>query len=85
MAQTYNEMRHEVVQFINNSSMCAYDVARICHDLCTCRTCKFFTQHYTKDGQPVDFGHCHKNNQPRSRKPNMQSCGFWTLDGEELT
>lgn len=76
----YWDNRNKVVRFIKDSGISAYDVARISKDSCCCRTCKYFVQHYAKDGGAVDFGHCKKNNIPRPRKPNMESCGMWTLD-----
>lgn len=78
--QTYEEMRAEIVKFINDSHISAYDVARISKTLCCCRTCKFFVQHYAKDGTPVDFGHCCQGNHIKSRQPNTNSCGYWTLE-----
>lgn len=76
----YWTLRNRIVKFINESGISAFDIARITKDLCCCRTCKFFVQHYSKDGNAVDFGHCIKNNIPRSKKPNMESCGMWTLE-----
>lgn len=79
----YFEKRKVIIDFLNGSKISAYDLVRIGKDLCCCRTCKFFIQHYTKDGNPIDFGHCVKNNIPKSKTPNMQSCGFWTLEEEK--
>ena len=78
----YFEARKIVVQFLNENRITAFDLVNIAKDLCRCRTCRFFVQHYDKDGDPVDFGHCIKNNnpRPRPRSPNMESCGFWTID-----
>lgn len=76
----YWDMRKTVVEFLNESKISAYDLARISKDLCTCGTCAFFVQHYTEIGELVDFGHCKKNNQPKSRKPNNESCAFWKYD-----
>lgn len=76
----YFEGKKIVVQFLNENRITAFDLVRIAKDLCRCRTCRFFVQHYDKDGYPLDFGHCIKNNNPRPRKPNMESCGFWTID-----
>lgn len=76
----YFELRKEILQFINKSGISAYDLCRISKDLCCCRTCKFFVQHYSKEGNPVDFGHCRKGNTPRAKSPNMQSCGFWIIE-----
>ena len=77
---SYNDMRNAIIKFINDSGINAYDLVRIGKDLCCCRTCKFFVQHYAKDGTPVDFGHCNKGNIIKSKKPNTQSCGFWAID-----
>ena len=77
----YFEMRKKINSFIEESGISAYDVCRIARDLCCCRTCVFYVQHYAKEGEPVDFGHCRKNNRPKSVNPNMQSCGYWTLEG----
>ena len=76
----YWEMRRRIIRFINESGISAYDLVRVSKDLCSCRTCRFFVQHYAKDGKPVDFGHCRKGNIPKAKKPNMQNCGFWELD-----
>lgn len=76
----YLEIRNTIVRFLNESKISAYDLVRVGRDLCSCRTCVFFVQHYAKDGTPVDFGHCVKNNIIKPKKPNMQSCGFWTLE-----
>ena len=78
----YFEMRRKIIQFLNESGITPFDLMRVGKGLCCCRTCKFFVQHYSKDGIPVDFGHCVKGNTPKSKKPNMQNCGFWTLDDE---
>lgn len=76
----YFEMRRKIVNFINESGISSYDLCRIGRDLCCCRTCKFYVQHYAKDGEPVDFGHCIKNSTIKSVKPSKQSCGYWTLE-----
>lgn len=76
----YFEMRRRIVRFINESGISSYDICRITKDLCCFRTCCFYVQHYAKDGEAVDFGHCAKNNKIKSVKPNMQSCGFWSLE-----
>ena len=77
---SYSDMRNAIIKFINDSGINAYDLVRIGKELCCCRTCKFFVQHYAKDGAPVDFGHCVKDNIVKSKRPNTQSCGFWTID-----
>lgn len=76
----YFEMRRKIVEFINESGISSYDICKIGRDLCCCRTCKFYVQHYAKDGNPVDFGHCNKSNVIKSVKPSKQSCGYWTLE-----
>ena len=76
----YFEMRMKILEFINESGISAYDLCRIGKDLCCCRTCKFFIQHYAKNGKEVDFGHCVKNNIIKGKRPHGTSCGFWTLD-----
>ena len=79
----YYELRRTIVDFLNKSGISAYDLCRVGRDLCCCRTCRFFVQHYSKDGSPIDFGHCTKNTTIKAKKPSTQSCGFWDLeDGE---
>lgn len=78
----YYEMRREIVRFINTSGISAYDICRITKELCACRTCRYYVQHFAQDGQPVDFGHCRKNNTIKSVKPNTNSCGAWSLNEE---
>ena len=76
----YEQMKSKIRRFITESGISAYDLCRISKDLCCCRTCKFFVQHYAKDGTPVDFGHCRKNNTIKSVRPHSPSCGFWSMD-----
>ena len=80
--KTYENIRQEIINFLNANRVSAYDLVRVGKDLCNCRTCKFFVQHYDKDGSSVDFGHCRKNNIPKPRRPHYNSCGFWALDEE---
>lgn len=80
MSENYYDLRNTIVEFLNANRISAYDLVRVGRDLCCCRTCNFFVQHYSKDGKPVDFGHFVKNNTIKSVKPNTQSCGFWMLD-----
>ena len=82
MGHTYWEKRKELVRFIRSSEtgLDAYDVAKISKELCSCRTCRYFVQHYSKDGNPVDFGHCTHSNIPRAKKPGQINCGKWDLD-----
>lgn len=58
-------------------------LVRIRKALCRCGTCKFFVQHYGKEGNLLDFGHCRKNNHISPKKPYECSCSFWELDGKE--
>lgn len=79
----YFEMRRKIVQFINESGISSYDLCRIGRDLCCCRTCKFFVQHYGKSGNEVDFGHCVRTNIIKGKRPHEKSCGYWTIDDGE--
>ena len=76
----YFEMRNKIVRFFNESGISAYDLCRIGRDLCCCRTCKFFVQHYGKSGKEVDFGQCVKNNVSKRKRPHDNSWGYWALD-----
>lgn len=78
----YHEMRDKIVEFTKTSGIDAYTLIRIGKDLCCCRTCRFYVQHYSKEGTPVDFGHCIKNNIIKGTRPHKQSCGWWALDKE---
>ena len=71
------EKRYAVRDFLHESGMSAFDLALIAKEFCACGTCRFFTQHYTKDGQPLDWGHCYKGNIQHSKKPSTSACGFW--------
>ena len=82
-SRTYADMRYNVSAFMNGTGMTAFDLVRIAKEMCCCRTCKFFVQHYVKDGTPVDFGHCVQGNTIKNRKPNTNSCGHW--EGEDET
>lgn len=75
--------RQEVKEFLQSHDMNAWDLHHITKTLCSCGTCKFFTQHYTKQGEPLDWGHCNKGNIQHSKKPSTACCGYWQ-DGEEL-
>ena len=79
---TYYDMRNQIVDFLDESKISAYDLVRIGRDLCCCRTCGFFIQHFTKDGKQIDYGHCNRTNQLKAVKPNAQSCGYWRLEEE---
>lgn len=67
-----------IKRFMAESGIDAYDLARITKSLCSCEMCKHFVQHYSKDGVPVDFGHCTRG-MPKSRRPSASSCGGWEL------
>lgn len=73
----YDELRLKVTQFIKKEKINAYDLQRVAKDLCCCASCKFYVEHFTRDGRPVDFGHCTHGSIPKTRKPNMASCGSW--------
>ena len=74
-------MEHEnhraVVQFMRDHRMNAYDLHKITRELCSCGSCRFFVQHYTKDGEGLDWGHCDKGNIQHSKKVSTASCAFW--------
>ena len=80
--KTYAETRRAIARFLYESGISAYDLIRVGKDLCNCRTCIFFVQHYAQSGEAVDFGHCRKNNIPKPRRPHDNSCGFWSLEEE---
>ena len=82
MSLDYYEMRKKVNKLIQESGLTAFDVARIAKDLCRCRTCKFYVPHYSKNGIELDLGHCIKNNTPKRKRPNMESCGHWEVNEE---
>ena len=73
----YFEKRRIVSEFLKSNSISAYDLQKITRDLCCCGSCKFYVQHYTRDGIAVDFGHCTKGNIIHSKKPSTASCGSW--------
>ena len=73
--------RIAVIQFMKEHNINASDLERYAKALCRCGTCHFFTQHYTKDGQGLDWGHCWKGNIQHSKKISTSACGFWE-DGE---
>lgn len=78
--RTYYDTKSLIAEFLKENNLLACDLMRVAKDLCCCRTCRFFVQHYSKDGIPLDFGHCRKNNLPKSKRPDTQSCGFWELE-----
>lgn len=83
--RTYHEDLMLVRTFLKENEISATDLARISKDLCKCGTCRFFAQHYSKDGQALDWGHCFKGNIQHSKKISTACCGFWEEDmrGEE--
>ena len=81
--KNYYEMRKLILNFLKENKMLAADLMRVGKDLCVCGTCKYYVDHYTKDGTALDFGHCRKNNIPKSKRPNLQSCGFWDFEVEK--
>lgn len=78
--QTYETIRHEIVVFLKENRISAYDLVNVAKDLCCCRKCKHFIQHFDKEGKSVDFGHCIKNNIPKPKRPHDNACGFWSCD-----
>lgn len=71
------EQIRQVVEFMKANNMKASDLAKISKELCSCGTCRFFVQHYTKDGEGLDWGHCDKGNIQHSKKVSTACCGFW--------
>lgn len=71
------DKRKAVVRFLHDHMMSAYDLQKITKELCACGTCRFFVQHYTKDGEGLDWGHCDKGNIQHSKKVSTASCAFW--------
>ncbi len=71
----YEQIR-DVIDFMNSHNLSAWDLAKISKELCACGTCKWFVQHYTKDGDALDWGHCCKGNVQHSKKISTASCGF---------
>jgi len=76
------DKRSSVRAFLRENNMSAWDLAKITKQLCSCGTCHFFCQHYTKNGEALDWGHCCKGNIQHSKKISTASCGFW-VDCEE--
>lgn len=73
----YYNQRRQVREFLKTSKISAWELARISKELCACGTCYFFVQHYTKDGEALDWGHCTKGNIQHSKMISTASCGFW--------
>lgn len=66
-----------VRKFLKDNHLEAWELAKISKELCCCGSCKFFVQHYTKDGEGLDWGHCCKGNIQHSKKLSTACCGFW--------
>lgn len=77
---TYFEMVSAVKRFMREEKIDAWDLHRIVRDLCCCKMCKYYTQHYDSKGNELDFGHCVKCNIPKSVKPSTNRCGSWVAD-----
>lgn len=80
--KTYYEELRLIRKFLKESNISPYDLRRISKDLCCCGKCRFYVEHYLKDGRLTDFGHCCKNKIPKGCKAGDVSCGYWD-DGEE--
>ena len=80
---SFAEQVRDVNGFLKEKHMDAYDLVRIAKMLCCCGTCKFFVQHYTKDGTALDWGHCDKGNIQHSKKVSTTSCGSWDYEEEK--
>ena len=78
------ENRKAVIDFLEEHHISACELAKISKELCACGTCYFFVQHYDKDGNGLDWGHCDKGNIQHSKKQSTAACGFW-CDGLEET
>lgn len=74
---TYEDLVKQVKEILKTADISAFDLARVCKDLCNCGHCRFFVPHYLADGKLTDFGHCIKNKIPRAVRPRDNSCGFW--------
>lgn len=79
MADRYYELKKKVIHILKENEINTFDFVRIAKNLCTCQTCKYFIQHYDDNGEIVCFGHCIKNNAPRSKSPHQSACGFWDI------
>lgn len=76
--------RAKVKMFLKENKMDAFDLAKIAKQLCVCGTCYFFCQHYTKDGECIDWGHCFRGNIQHSKKVSTSSCGYWRDKDENI-
>ena len=70
----------EVNSFLKEKHMQAFELMRIAKRLCCCGTCKYFVQHYTKNGTALDWGHCCKGNIQHSKRISTASCGSWDYE-----
>lgn len=68
-----------VIKFLNDSHMDAWQLCKIAKELCCCGSCHYFVQHYTKEGEALDWGHCCKGNIQHSKKTDTACCGSWIL------
>lgn len=82
MSQTDND-RQLILKFIKENKISVCNLARISKQLCSCGQCKFFEQHYTKSGEPVDWGHCTRTNIYHSKRVSNASCGYWEYGESE--
>lgn len=80
MMNDFYKQVSEVNSFLKEKKMQAFDLMRIAKMLCCCGTCKYFVQHYTKDGNPLDWGHCCKGNVQHSKRISTASCGSWDYE-----
>lgn len=71
------ERRKKLREYMHENGVNAYDLVRMAKEWCRCGTCRFFIQHYTKDGDGLDWGHCDKGNVQHSKKQSTACCGFW--------
>lgn len=75
--RTYFEEIAIVKRFMRDNNLNPYMLQKYAKDLCCCRTCAYYVQHYSKEGEALDFGHCDKGNIQHSKKPSTASCGHW--------
>lgn len=80
--ERYDQIQ-KVVTFMKENKIKAWELSKISKELCACGTCKFFVQHYTKDGEAIDWGHCCKGNIQHSKKISTASCGFWDCEEDD--
>lgn len=75
--KTYEDEKAKILSFMKKEKIDAYTLQRIAKNLCRCGHCKMFVQHYTSQGQELDFGHCIQYNIPKSKNPYDTACGSW--------